>query len=203
MQRLIGMHPCHYRYWCPVSSSGDVRVLHGMVMLLCIAYIQTLLRNALQDSCLVQKHIHFTVGDWDEEGIFKDGYPTLWGSQAQWDLLQQKNILVGNGSDGKVFVPLADHRDRIPAVDGKPVSWVFVPTYNRYRVQTKKQMLIDWADAMPSDHPYVRFIVIRPTAEEVKVRFQLESQPVHWLLILTWCTCACKKSSVSLHTSKF
>lgn len=150
----------------------------------------------------MQKHIHFTVGDWDEEGIFKDGYPTLWGPQAQWDLLQQKKILVGNGSDGKVFVPIADHPDRIPAVAGKPVSWVFVPTYSRYRVQTKKQMLIDWADAMPSDHPYVRFIVIRPTEEEVKVRSQLDCTPVHWLLILTRCACACKTSSVRLHTPK-
>ena len=48
-------------------------------------------------------------------------------------------------------------------------SWVFVPTYNRCHAKSDKQMLLDWADAMPADHPYVRCIVVRPVPEEILV----------------------------------
>ena len=102
---------------------------------------------------------------WKADNLFGAEWPKLWAPVEVWEALEQHRVLVA-GTYRRPSVSLPS-----TAVQSVPAggSWVFVPTYNRYHAKSDKQMLLDWADAMPADHPYVRCIVIRPVPEEILV----------------------------------
>ena len=84
----------------------------------------------------------------------------MWAPAQVWEALEQQDLLkAGSGLDSV----------RVSEAEIGSVSWVFVPTFNRYLAKPDKQMLLDWADAMPADHPYIRFVVIRPLPAEEQV----------------------------------
>lgn len=117
---------------------------------------------------------------WRAQKVFQSGPPTLWAAGKDWEALEKQGLLVpGKQNQPSVSLPSGTQPAGVP--------WVFVPTYNRYHAKPNKQMLLDWADAMPKHYPYVRFIVIRPLPDEITVscgRFL----PV---LYPTWCVSIC------------
>lgn len=98
---------------------------------------------------------------WTTDKIFDNGGPVLWAPAQVWEALQQQDLLKsGSGLDSV----------RVSEAERGSISWVFVPTFNRYHAKPDKQILLDWADAMPQNHPYIRFVVIRPLPAEEQVR---------------------------------
>lgn len=96
---------------------------------------------------------------WLKDEIFATGMPVLWAPAQVWEALEQQNVL-------KVSVA---RKQSVAASENAGVSWVFVPTFNRYHAKADKQMLLDWSQCMTSHHPYVRFIVIKPLPAEEQV----------------------------------
>ena len=96
--------------------------------------------------------------------LFPDGAPLLWAPAAVWEALEKQRMLV-SVADISAQPPLVT----VPQDQHPRVSWVFVPSFNRYHAKPDKQMLLDWADAMPAEHAYLRFIVIRPLPAEQQV----------------------------------
>ena len=136
---------------------------------------------ALQKCALVKKSLLGTFDGQVHDSPFEGVRPALWAPQAQWDVLETSRLLVADDKTGCVCMPCE--------AGDNHVSWVFVPSYNRYHAQGSKQMLIDWADAMPSDHPFVRFLVIRPIAEEEVVSCRL-TYLLQAAAIMPWTTVA-------------
>lgn len=100
---------------------------------------------------------------WNTNKLFEDGRPVLWAPAKVWEALRVQDLLIpGTGTEQSVKVS-----ERQGA--SSSISWVFVPSFNRYHAKPDKQMLLDWADAMPEDHPYIRFIVIKPLPAEEQV----------------------------------
>ncbi len=105
---------------------------------------------------------------WQADHIYESGRPTLWAPAKVWDALAQNELLIPD-VHRPVAVSVSPSAQHLKSPSSPQASWVFVPTYNRYHAKTDKQMLLDWADAMPSQHPYVRFIVVRPLPDEILV----------------------------------
>ena len=97
---------------------------------------------------------------WKTDKMSENGRPVLWAPAKVWEALEQQELL----KQGVGFNSVAVSEHQVESV-----SWIFVPTFNRYHAKPGKQMLLDWADAMPEDHPYIRFIVIRPLPAEEQV----------------------------------
>ena len=113
-------------------------------------------------------------GGWDADKLFAAGRPVLWASATVWSALNEQELLMPGSQEHSVKVA-----DR--GIDC--VSWVFVPTFNRYHAKPDKQMLLDWADVMQG-HSYVRFVVIRPIPAEEQVAEPISPASVTTLLTL-------------------
>lgn len=109
---------------------------------------------------------------WPANKLFGSGQPMLWAPAMVWQALHENDVLVP-GKDGAASVALAPNAMKQQQARTDGVSWVFVPTYNRYHAKPDKQMLLDWADAMPEHHPYVRCIVVRPVPDEIQVSWHV------------------------------
>ena len=116
--------------------------------------------------------------NWQPDNIFESGGPTLWAPAKVWDALAQNELLIPD-MHRPAAVSVSPSAKHLKSPSSARASWVFVPTYNRYQAKPDKQMLLDWADAMPSQHPYVRFIVVRPLPDEILVSICMALVPSH------------------------
>lgn len=105
---------------------------------------------------------------WQADNIYESGRPTLWAPAKVWDALAQNQLLIPD-AHRPAAVSVSPSAQHLKSPSSPHASWVFVPTYNRNRSKPDKQMLLDWADAMPSQYPYVRLIVVRPLPNEILV----------------------------------
>lgn len=115
----------------------------------------------VQSVKLESRHVEGKTG-WKTDKMFENGRPVLWAPAKVWEALEHQHLLVpGSGTEQSVKV--SEHQG------ASSISWIFVPTFNRYHAKPDKQMLLDWANAMPEGQPYIRFIVIKPIPAEEQV----------------------------------
>lgn len=151
----------------------------------------------MQRAVLESRNLAGKAG-WKADNLFGAEWPQLWAPAQVWEALEKQSVLVA-GTYRRPSVSLPSTAAQSVAAGG---SWVFVPTYNRYHAKSDKQMLLDWADAMPADHPYIRCIVVKSVPEEILVsvvELQIfSSQTLNIANLLddacityTWCSIVC------------
>ena len=145
----------------------------------------------MQDAMLESRNISGKPG-WRDSDVFGQKPVKLWAPAATWKGLEAEQLRVPSQRQFLAPGPGGSREPSVAVGTRKPeasVSWIFVPTYNRYHAEPGKQMLLDWADVMPADHCYVRFIVVRPIAGEILVSpTQLNIDPIRSSHFATWST---------------
>jgi len=97
--------------------------------------------------------------------------PVFLATDAAWKKLQQcseHQVNLEPDMLQTVERPIGQAREMI-LNEGAIRHWVLVPSYNRYSDADPRQMLIDWADAVSQNTPYVRVIVVRSEEQQVLV----------------------------------